>query len=1286
MPHAWWCRLIGPRHGANYRPGQSTFRRRGNGLGLDELEPRQTPVVSLSVGDASFNLATGSTGITVTRSGDTAPQVAVNYSVSDVTAVAGTNYQASPATGKLTFAPGVTTQTIPLAILPNNFAEASRTFSVDLTSVAGVLGTPATLSSQQTFATGSKPVSVVVADVNGDGKPDLIVANYDSGTVSVLLNTTAAGATTPSFAPQQTFAVGSGPHSVVVADVNGDGKPDLIVANYASDTVSVLLNTTTTGATTPSFAAQQTFAVGSLPEAVTVADVNGDGKPDLAVVNFASNNVSVLLNTTTAGATTASFAPQQTFAVGSLPEAVAVADVNGDGKPDLAVANYTSGTVSVLLNTTTTGAATASFATQQTFSVGSGPRSVAAADVNGDGQPDLVVANYGSNTASVLLNSTITGATTASFATQQTFATGTKPDSVAVADVNQDGQPDLVVANHDSNTVSVLQSTTTAGATTASFDTQQTFTTGSGPFSVVAADVNGDGQPDLVIANHDSNTVSVLVGEQVTLGAAGTVTIDSAPVVTSIAPAGANPTAATNVAFSVTFSEPISGLTASNFSLSGTATSGASVGTPTTTDGGQIWSVPVTTGPEGTLELDLSNPAGISDAVGNKLYDSTSDNGSAFTAVKGSAYTIDRTGPTVTIGPPSAPVVDGGPLTFAITYADPDFATSTLTAANVTLNATGTATGTVSVTGSGTAWSVTISGIIGDGTLGISLAAGTATDTAGNAALAAGPSGTAVVDNTPPTVSGITTLDPGESPGTDSFTVTFDEPVTGLTAADFSLAGSLASTSSVAAVNPTGTAASVSWVIGLAVGPGGGTIALVMSSGVGVGDDAGNAPVGLPVTGPTLTYPTSVSPPPPGSPPVSPPGSPPPVSPPPVSPPGSPPVSPPPVSPPGSPPVSPPPVSPPGSPPASPPASPPGSPPVSPPGSPPASPPPSSTPSVSLVGANQVAVGPGNGGGGQVIVYNANGTQAYTVFPFGDSFTAGVRVAVADFNGDGVPDLVAATGPGVTNQVVVLDGNTHQVLASFSPFESTFTGGLFVTVGDVNKDGVPDLVITPDQSGGPVVAIYDGASLGQKQVVQLARFFGIADPNFRGGARAAVGDINGDGVGDVIVSAGFGGGPRIAIYDGTTLDQATPKELVPDFFAFDSSLRNGAFVTAGDFTGKGYADLVFGAGPGGGPRVRVIDSAQLLAAGNFGTLDSPTVSDAGIADFFAGDTSNRGGVPVAIANLDGDARADLVTGAGAGAGSTVTSYSGISLAGGGTPATLFAVDAIPGFNGGVFVG
>jgi hypothetical protein len=205
--------------------------------------------------------------------------------------------------------------------------------------------------------------------VNGDGKLDLVVADFFDNEISVLLNTTAPGAATPTFAGQQILVAGSEPRSVIAADVNGDGKPDLIAANDGDSTVSVLLNATAPGATALIFAAQQTFATGnagSAPFSLVAADVNGDGKSDLIAANYASGAVSVLLNATMPGATTAGFATQHAFATGIAPKSVVTADVDGDGKPDLIAANAGATTVSVLLNTTAPGATTPGFAAQQT--------------------------------------------------------------------------------------------------------------------------------------------------------------------------------------------------------------------------------------------------------------------------------------------------------------------------------------------------------------------------------------------------------------------------------------------------------------------------------------------------------------------------------------------------------------------------------------------------------------------------------------------------------------------------------------------------------------------------------------------------------------------------------------------------------------------------------------------------------------------------------------------------------------------------------------------------------
>jgi hypothetical protein len=374
--------------------------------------------------------------------------------------------------------------------------------------------TPAiSFAPQHAFDVGASAFSAAVGDFNGDGLPDLATA----GAVSVFLNRTPAGAQSPAFAPQQTFSVSFSPYAVAVGDFNGDGLPDLAVANLGANTVSVLVNTSTKGASSVTFAAPQPFAVGVGPVSVAVGDFNGDGLPDLATTNNTSGTLSVLLNTTPVGASTPTFADQQTFRVGDFPGGLAVADFNGDGRPDLAIAsgpNKATSALSVLLNTTAPGAATASFAAQQTFAVGDEPISVVAADLNGDGRPDLATTNNQDGTVSVLLNTTTAGTSSASFVAQQTFAVGANPWGLAVADLDGDGRPELIVGSNDvsaSGTVSVLGNTTAPGSDTPSFAPVQTFAVGPQPRTVVVGDFNSDGLPDLATANQAGFSASVLL-------------------------------------------------------------------------------------------------------------------------------------------------------------------------------------------------------------------------------------------------------------------------------------------------------------------------------------------------------------------------------------------------------------------------------------------------------------------------------------------------------------------------------------------------------------------------------------------------------------------------------------------------------------------------------------------------------------------------------------------------------------------------------------------------------
>lgn len=316
------------------------------------------------------------------------------------------------------------------------------------------------------------------------------------------------------------------------------------------------------------------------------------------------------------------------------------------------------------------------------------------------------------------------------------------------------------------------------------------------------------------------------------------------------------------------------------------------------------------------------------------------------------------------------------------------------------------------------------------------------------------------------------------------------------------------------------------------------------------------------------------------------------------------------------------------------------------------------------------AAGTDAGGPSTATFYTPDGTARFSVQPFGPAFGGGVRVAVGDVDGDGTPDLITAAGPGGASVVKSFSGADGAELGGFLAFESSFTGGVNVAAGDLDQDGVDEIILSPDAGGGPRVRIVSGADGAEV----LADFMGLEDPAFRGGVRVAVGDINGDQAPDLVVGAGAGGGSRVAVYSGAGFpaDASRPTRLVNDFLVFDSRLRDGVNLAAGDVNGDGFVDLVFGAGAGGSPRVVVADGKAFLAAGGLG--------DTNLLNAFAFDQSSRTGARVAAGDLDGDGVAEVLVGPGPGVGGVVRRY---SLNG-----TVTSTDLVTPFNGslnGLFV-
>jgi len=270
--------------------------------------------------------------------------------------------------------------------------------------------------------------------------------------------------------------------------------------------------------------------------------------------------------------------------------------------------------------------------------------------------------------------------------------------------------------------------------------------------------------------------------------------------------------------------------------------------------------------------------------------------------------------------------------------------------------------------------------------------------------------------------------------------------------------------------------------------------------------------------------------------------------------------------------------------------------------------------------SNLVITGTNVGGGPQVNVYNILTQETTTFFAFAPSFRGGVRVASGDVTGDGIADVVVVAGPGMGPQVNVYDGTSLELVHSFYAYNAAFNDGIFVAVGDVNGDGYADIITGAGQGGGPHVQVFSG-----QNYTNIASFFAY-NPAFTGGISVASGDLNGDGYSDVVVGAGPGGGPHVLAVSGFQLSQGT-QVVLASFFAFDPGVNRGVFVGAGDYNGDIVSDIVVAAGPGGSPHIKVFNGSGTSL------IDS----------FFAYDIYAMGGLSVAMADINNDGVAEIIT-------------------------------------------
>ncbi len=391
------------------------------------------------------------------------------------------------------------------------------------------------------YPTGMEPFALAAADLDGDGRVDIITANQAANTVSVLLARSQGG-----FSSHVEYPVGESPAAIAVGDFNGDGIPDIAVVNQASHDVSILI-----GEGEGKFGAEARFALagGAQPLALVAADFNGDGMLDLATADFGLGAVSVML-----GVGDGAFGEPESHPVGVAPRWVIAEDLDGDGILDLATANRDSNDVSVLA-----GVGDGGFLDVVHWPTGDTPRMVAAADINGDGILDLVTSNPGSGDIALLrglgegrfgvatrfpvphylptrfamadfngdgvpdlavllftggadafspgLVGVFYGNRVAGFNGPRIFGAGTQPLDIIAARIDADARPDLVTADAGADQISLIYGKTGGG-----FETDERFFVGDTPRVAAAADLNNDGRLDLVVVNQGSRDFSVLMG------------------------------------------------------------------------------------------------------------------------------------------------------------------------------------------------------------------------------------------------------------------------------------------------------------------------------------------------------------------------------------------------------------------------------------------------------------------------------------------------------------------------------------------------------------------------------------------------------------------------------------------------------------------------------------------------------------------------------------------------------------------------------------------------------
>lgn len=357
------------------------------------------------------------------------------------------------------------------------------------------------LTGQTDFSVGSGLFDQCLCDFNGDGKTDIITSNDNatpaSTTLSVMTNTSAAPGTI-SFNTTTTSISARSLH-IRCGDLNGDGKPDLVVSEGGIGNRVFVLQNNSAGST--SFMAPQALTVaGTKTKQVQIADVDLDGRPEIIVTDQGSNKISILQNES-AGTIAFNPTPIQVIATGAVSsDGLQVEDLNGDQLPDIIASQFLTATSNLYIARNTSTPGNISFAATSVVSISGSVVNLKVGDLDGDRKPDLAVTQLLVNGISVLLNTSTTSAI--SFSAPKTFLTDTRPWGIDFGDLDGDGRTDVVVASVFEKSITILNNISSPG--NADFQRHIQPTTFINRH-INIGDLDGDGKPDIAFTSIDDN-------------------------------------------------------------------------------------------------------------------------------------------------------------------------------------------------------------------------------------------------------------------------------------------------------------------------------------------------------------------------------------------------------------------------------------------------------------------------------------------------------------------------------------------------------------------------------------------------------------------------------------------------------------------------------------------------------------------------------------------------------------------------------------------------------------